>query len=179
MDILSDGEHLAPGRRFGGMRRGFAATAICGVLVLAAAGCTGGSGNHRGAPSPSPDPAGSSAVAVRPQAASLLLPAGRSSAQFRITAPSPAQYGFDVTVTAPASADVGVSIRTWYGAIFPSILDSTRDPAWCRTRGSQDVCFERFPLLEAQQAGTWTVVASKRSGPAATVRVAIVFATPQ
>jgi hypothetical protein len=105
----------------------------------------------------------------------LVLPAGRSSAQYRITAPSPAKYGFDVTVIAPASADVGVSIRTWYGAIFSSILTSTHDPGACRTRGSQDVCFERFPQLEAQRAGTWTVVASKRSGPAATVRVAIVF----
>ncbi len=104
-----------------------------------------------------------------------MLPAGRSLAQYRITAPSPAKYGFDVTVIAPASADVGVSIRTWYGAIFPSILTSMHDPGSCRTRGSQDMCFERFPRLEAQRAGTWTVVASKRSGPAATVRVAIVF----
>jgi hypothetical protein len=117
-------------------------------------------------------------VVGRPQAASLVLPAGRSSAQYRIMAPSPAEYGFDVTVIAPASAEVGVSIRTWYGAIFPSILTSTHDPASCRAHGSQDVCFERFPLLEAQRAGTWTVVASKRSGPAVTVRVAIVFAKP-
>jgi hypothetical protein len=158
------------------MRRVFAATAICGVLTLAA-GCTGGGGNHRGAPSPGRNPARTPAVVGRPQAASLVLPAGHSSAQYRITAPSQAQYGFDVTVIAPVSADVGVSIRTWYGAIFPSILGATRDPESCRTRGSQDVCFERFPRLEAQRAGTWTVVASKRSGPAATVRVAIVFAS--
>ena len=160
------------------MSRCFAVTAICGVLVLAATGCTGGGGNHRSVPGPGRNPARTPAGAGRPQAARLVLPAGRSSAQYQITAPSPAQYGFDVTVMAPASADVSLSIRTWYGAIFPSILTSTHDPASCRTRGSQNVCFERFPLLEAQRAGTWTVVASKRSGPAATVRVAIVFAKP-
>jgi hypothetical protein len=93
-------------------------------------------------------------------------------------APSPAQYEFKVTVIAPASADVGVSVRTWYGAILPSILDSTHDPAWCRTRGSQVACFEQFPLLPAQRAGTWTVVASKQSEPAATVHVTFAFAKP-
>ena len=160
------------------MSRRLAVTAICGVLVLGATGCAGGGGNHGSVRGPGSNPAPTPAVAGRPRAASLVLPAGRSSAQYPITAPSPAQYGFDVTVTAPASADVGVSIRTWYGAVFPSILTSTHDPASCRTRGSQDVCFERFPLLEAQRAGTWTVVASKRSGPAATVRVAIVFVKP-
>jgi len=75
------------------------------------------------------------------QSASLALPAGRSSAQFRITAPSPAQYEFDVTVSAPASADIGVSIHTWYGAVLPSILDSTHDQAWCQVRGLQETCF--------------------------------------
>jgi len=161
------------------MTRSSAVTAICLMVALAAAGCTIGGGNHRSAPNPGTNPARTSAAAAdRPQAASLALPAGRSSAQYRITAPSPAQYQFDVTVTAPASADIGVSIRTWYGAVLPSILDSTHDPAWCRIRGSQVACFEQFPLLPAQRAGTWTVVASKRSGPAATVDVTLAFGKP-
>lgn len=160
------------------MTRSAAITAICCVLVLAAAGCTGGGGNHRGVPSPGKTPVRTSVAVGRPQSASLALPAGRSSAQFRITAPSPSQYGFDVTVIAPASADIGVSIHTWYGAILPSILDSTHDQAWCRVHGLQETCFEQFPLLPAQRAGTWTVVASKRSEPAAKVRVAVVFAKP-
>lgn len=42
----------------------------------------------------------------------------------------------------------------------------------------QDLCFERFPFLPAQRAGTWTVVASKQRGPAATVRVSVTFARP-
>lgn len=148
-------------------------TAICVMLALAATGCTGGDGNHRSAPNPSTNPARTSA-ADRPQAASLALPAGRSSAQYQITAPSPAQYEFNETVIAPASADISVSIRTWYGAIFPSILDSTHDPG-CQIRGSEVACFEQFPLLPAQRAGTWTVVVSKHSQPAATVHIAFAF----
>jgi hypothetical protein len=159
------------------MTRSVAITAICCVLALAAAGCTSGGGNHRGVPGPGKTPVRTSVAVGQPHTASLSLPAGRSSAQYQITAPSPAQYGFDVTVSAPASADAGVSIRTWYGAIL-SILDSTHDRGVCSRHGSQDVCFERFPLLPAQRAGTWTVVASKRSEPAAKVRVAVVFAKP-
>lgn len=158
------------------MTRRLAAVAICGVLALAAGACACGGGSDRGAQSHGENTARTRAAAEQAQAASLVLPAGRSSAWYRITAPSPARYAFDVTVAAPASADVGVTIRTWYGAIF-SILSSTRDPGVCRRRGSQDICFERFPLLEAQRAGTWTVIASKRSEPAATVRVAVTFAT--
>lgn len=104
--------------------------------------------------------------------------AGRVSAQYNVTAPDPARYAFDVTVTAPASVDVGVSIRTWYGAIFPGILTSSHQPHACTLRGSHDVCSEPFPLLPAQRAGKWTVVAAKESGPAATVRIVITFTKP-
>ncbi len=151
-----------------------AAIAACGVFVLAAGACTGGGGSGRGTQSHGKKITGTGAAALQPQAARLALPAGRSSAQYRITAPSPARYSFEVTVIAPASADVAVNIDTWYGAIL-SILDSTRDRGVCTRRGSQDTCFERFPLLEAQLAGTWTVIASKRSEPAATVRVTVTF----
>lgn len=144
------------------------------LLALSAAACTdGGATGH---------PAGSTASLVgtvgRPQAANLSMSVGRSSVQYGITAPDPARYAFDVAVTAPVSVDVGVSIRTWYGAIFPSILDSSHDAGWCQARGSEDVCFEMFPFLPAQHAGHWTVVVAKPSGPAATVRIAITFVTP-
>jgi hypothetical protein len=154
--------------------RCLAATAVCGVVVLAATACTGGGRNDHGAQGHVP----AAAAIGRPQAASLVLPAGRSSAQYRIAAPAPAQYGFDVTVTAPASADVSVNARTWYGATL-GILVSTRDlQGSCTRKNSQDVCSERFPLLPAQRAGIWTIVAAKRSMPAATVRIAITFAKP-
>ncbi len=106
------------------------------------------------------------------------MSSGRSAARYMITAPDPARYAFDVSVSAPASVDVAVRIDTWYGAEFPSILVSSHQSDWCRLRGSEDVCFERFPLLPAQRAGAWTVVAAKPSGPATTVRVVITFDKP-
>ena len=117
-------------------------------------------------------------VVGRPQARSLALPAGRYSAQYKIIAPDPAKYAFGVVVTAPVSVDVSVSIRTWYGAILPSILTSSHAPDYCTQNGSQDVCTEPFPLLPAQRPGEWTVVAAKRAGPAATVHIAITFTKP-
>jgi hypothetical protein len=156
------------------VRRNLACLAMCGVLAIASAACTGsnGTGTHE------QEHAGTTSVTGRPQAANLAMSSGRSSAQYVITAPDPARYGFDVSVTAPASIDVAVSIRTWYGAIFPSILSSSRQSGVCRRRGSEDLCYEVFPLLPAQRAGAWTVVAAKQSGPAATLRIVITFAKP-
>ena len=156
------------------MRPGLPAVVIGGLLALSAAACTGGGATGHPAGSTA-SPAG---VIGKPQAAGLSLPAGRSSVQYGITAPDPARYEFDVAVTAPASVDVGVSIRTWYGAIFPSILVSSHQAGACQVRGSEDVCVEVFPFLPAQHAGRWTVVAAKRSGPAATIRVVITFVKP-
>jgi hypothetical protein len=156
------------------MKRALGSMVAVGLLALSAAACTGGGATGH-PPAKTASPAG---VVGRPQAASLPMFAGRSSAQYGITAPDPARYEFDVAVTAPVSVDVGVSIRTWYGAILPSILDSSHDASSCQARGSEDVCFERFPFLPAQRAGRWTVVAAKRSGPAATIRIAITFVKP-
>ncbi len=156
------------------MRRGLAGVVIGGLLALSAAACTGGGGTgHPGGNTASP-----AGAAGRPQAASLSMPAGRSSVQYAITAPDPARYAFDVAVTTPVSVDVGVSITTWYSAIFPSILDSSHDAGSCQVRGSQDVCLEMFPFLPAQRAGRWTVIAAKQSGPAATIRIVITFVKP-
>lgn len=93
------------------------------------------------------------------------MSSGRSSARYVITAPDPAQYAFDVSVSAPASVDVAVRIDTWYGAEFTSILVSSHQSDWCKLRGSEDLCFEPVPLLPAQRAGAWTVIAAKPSGP--------------
>lgn len=154
-----------------------AAVAVCGALALTATACTGAGGNTRGSQSHARAAARTSPALLRPQASSLVLAAGRSSARYRIAAPSPAQYAFTVTVAASAPVDVAVNISTWYGALL-SILSSTHDPGSCRRQGTQGLCFERFPFLPAQRAGTWTVAASKQRGPAATVRVAVTFARP-
>src|ERR1700685_125585 len=156
------------------MRRGRPGLAVGVLFALSAAACTssGATGHPVGSTA---SPAG---VVEQPQAASLSMSVGRSSVQYGITAPDPARYPFDVTVTAPVSVDVGVSIRTWYGAILPSILNSSHDASACQLRRSEDVCFERFPFLPAQRAGRWTVVVAKPSGPAATIRIAITFVRP-
>ena len=152
------------------MRRNLACVALCSVLASAA--CTGSTstGQHQR------EHAGTTSVIGRPQAANLAMSGGRSSAQYVITAPDPARYGFDVSVTAPASIDVAVSIHTWYGAVFPSILTSSRQSGVCKLTGSEEICSELFPFLPAQRAGAWTVVAAKQSGPATTVRIVITFA---
>lgn len=156
------------------MRRHLACLAMCSLLAIASAACTGSTstGDHQR------EQAGTTSVIGRPQAANLAMSSGRSSAHYAITAPDPARYPFDVSVAAPASIDVTVSIYTWYGAVLPSILSSSHQPDVCRLRGSEDTCYELFPFLPAQRAGAWTVVAAKHSGPATTVRIVITFTKP-
>jgi hypothetical protein len=78
-------------------------------------------------------------------------------------------------MTAPAAADVGIRIRTWYGQIFRVVESTRRDRVSCERRGSQVSCLARFPALEAQRAGRWTVVVVKTSARPARVRVAVAF----
>jgi hypothetical protein len=79
-----------------------------------------------------------------------------------------------VVAAAPAAADVAVNIHTWYGADL-GVLTSTHDAEWCKPSRTRSTCVLPFPVLEAQRAGRWTVVATKRSGPSATVHIAITF----
>ena len=113
----------------------------------------------------------------RAQAARVRLPAGRTSAQYAITAPSPARYGFNVQTVAPVGAVFSVHLRTWYGAVL-SVYDTADLGPACRVAVAVRTCMGLFPLLPAQRAGAWTVVVSKRSSPAATVAVAVTFAKP-
>ena len=149
--------------------------AACSIFVLATNACTAGnnSGSSRTHEHAKKTTRTDTAAEQR-QAARLVLPAGHSSARSPITAPPPAQYSFNVTVAAPASANVSVNALTWYGATF-SILVSTREQGVCRRLGSQNTCFERFPLLPGERGGKWTVIASKRSRQAAKVLVTFTF----
>jgi hypothetical protein len=159
------------------MTRRLAAVAACGLLTLAVSACTAGSGSDRGSLSHGKKIVRTDGAVQEPQSAALVLSAGRSSAHYRISAPSPAKYTFDVSVTAPASVNVAVNIRTWYGTTL-TILDSSHDRTWCRRRASNDICFLPLPFLPAQLAGKWTVVASKQSGARATVGLVVTFAKP-
>jgi len=156
--------------------RSFVAAAACWMVALSAVACTGttSDAHHHGRGS-----ARTAAAAPHPQAATFVLAAGRSSGQHQITAPSPAIYEFDVTVSAPVSANVSLNARTSSGVML-GLVSSTRDyqDYSCKRHGSQNHCLAHFPVLPAQQGGRWTLLVSKRSNPAATVRVVITFAKP-
>jgi hypothetical protein len=79
-----------------------------------------------------------------------------------------------VRIVAPQDADVTVWLQTWYGQRL-DVLGSTHDRASCRVAAEQTVCLLHFPRLEAQQAGTWTVHAAKRSPRPAVVQITVTF----
>jgi hypothetical protein len=113
----------------------------------------------------------------RAQQAVLLLPRGRSTAQFVITALPPPTHIWTVLISASASADFEVHIRTWYGT-WLGVLPTTHNHEWCRNAGTEVRCALTFPELEAQRAGSWTVIARKRSYPAARVHIRVTFSRP-
>lgn len=114
-------------------------------------------------------------LADHPQVGLLHLRAGHWSAHFAITALSPPEHTYEVKIVAPARANVAVRIHTWYGVDL-GIEDSTiKDKASCVLKGKRSVCDLLFPQLEAQRAGSWTVIATDRSRSAATVRIAVTF----
>ena len=113
-------------------------------------------------------------LAGRPQSGTVRLSAGRASGKFEITALPPPTHSWDVRVTSPRTADVSVDALTWYGVRL-HVIYSSRGDAGCHAVGALSSCFARFPFLEAQRAGRWTVIVAKRSGPPATVNVTITF----
>jgi hypothetical protein len=170
-----------------GSRRPLAAMSLV-LLVPTIAGCAAGAGGERRARYGGTHPVADMRtvhhnevnvgghVVGRPQAAILHLAAGRSRASYEIVAPSPARYVYTVRVGAPVTSTIGVHIRTWYGERL-SVLASSHGEG-CRPRGSMDVCVLRFPLLAAERAGAWRMIATKRSGPAADVRISVTFTRP-
>jgi len=112
---------------------------------------------------------------LRPQVVELRLDAGSASAHHGIAAPSPKHHTFDVRISAPARLNVAVWLRTSYGTVL-GVTTTTKNRQGCQPFQSQEHCVFRFPILEAQPAGRWTVFASKRSGPAAFVRITVTFA---
>jgi hypothetical protein len=154
-------------------------TVAC-LAVLTGSGCTGG--GEAGMPTaPRPSTSATSATATdpaalvgTPQGQTLQMPVGGATAKFTITALPPPEHTWDVRVDAPATADVAVRIRTWYGQRL-RVLDTTHDPTSCDVQGARSVCSLAFPRLEAQRPGEWTVIVAKRSEPRARVRVEVIF----
>jgi hypothetical protein len=157
----------------------------CVLIALGGTGC-GGAGPAMPATAKAPARKSGSA-ALKPQRALLSLPIGRSSVHFRIKAPSPARYIFDIALDLPAAAHIVVQFRTWYGAVL-DILDyrpgeqsessTVMRSTGCEANGSRLKCMQHYPLLEAQKAGPWTIVVLKRSRPAANVGVTVTFREP-
>ncbi|MHB1468073.1 MAG: hypothetical protein ACYCU0_06735 [Solirubrobacteraceae bacterium] len=153
------------------------AIASSAALVAVALGGCGGAGPSKARQPELQHAHGGDIAAVyqHPQRARLSLRAGASSASYTITAPSPAHYGFNVTAALPTSANVSVRIETTPGRYLSMFASRTsRESCTAHSHGSAD-CFGRYPLLASEPPGRWTVVVSKRSGPASTAEVAVAF----
>jgi len=108
----------------------------------------------------------------RPQAAVLRLPRGHSTAKFVITAVP--HDTWDERISAPASVDFEVDALKSDGERL-SLLETTHERAACAITGTRLHCFLRFAIGANQTPGRWTVIAKKRTEPAATVRIGVTF----
>jgi hypothetical protein len=113
--------------------------------------------------------AATTAQAGHAQSATLELPRGHATKRFAVSAL--ASHTYDVTVTAPATAAVAVTMNTITGT--RSTLGTLHDQG-CRTTAGQALCVLHFARGDTP-GGTWTVVVRKTSIPAARVRVSVVF----
>ena len=147
---------------------------LLGAGVLALSSC--GSGRST-APAPQPRATSSTAASLssfvgRPQEALLRLPLGRSTARFEITAVP--HDTWDVRISAPASVDFEVDALKSDGERL-SLLETTHEREACAITGTRLHCFLRFAIGANQTSGRWTVIAKKRTEPAATVRIGVTF----
>ena len=59
--------------------------------------------------------------------------------------------------------------------IAPHLLETTQQREGCAITGTRLRCFMRFAIGANQAPGRWTVIAKKRTEPAATVRIGVTF----
>src|SRR5918994_2009901 len=74
------------------------------------------------------------------------------------------------TTVDPAESPVVIDLTTTTGSILHVLGPERYD---CSPDGGRIICLVRFPILEAQRSGRWTVTASKPDGPAAAVAVRV------
>jgi len=79
-----------------------------------------------------------------------------------------------VRISAPASADFEVDALKSDGE-WLYLLETTHQREACAITGTRLHCFLRFAIGANQMPGTWTVIAKKHSGSAATTRIQITF----
>jgi hypothetical protein len=120
-------------------------------------------------------PAAVAFLASRPQEAVLRLPAGRSTSRFEITAVPHDEW--DLRVSAPAKADLSVEALKPDGERL-YLLETTRQRYPCAVTGGRSHCFLRFAIGANLAPGTWTIIATKRTEPAATARIQVTFHRP-
>jgi hypothetical protein len=111
---------------------------------------------------------------LRLQSGVVNLPAGLSTKRFTITARDPSKWTFTVAVETSAKTVASVKAKTSYGARL-WILGSTRDGDLCRVKRGVSTCITRFPILEAQHGGQWTIIVRKSSPAPARVSVTVQF----
>ena len=107
-------------------------------------------------------------TASRSQSKTLQMPRAPATQRFSVSAS--AHDAYDVSVTAPASSLISVTMQ---GAGFRWTLKTPHGQG-CHTRAGRAVCVLHF-AAGGNQGGTWTAVVHKASVPAASVRVSVVF----
>jgi hypothetical protein len=101
----------------------------------------------------------------------LRLEAGSATAQRGFDAPDPRTHTQIIEVTVdPAESPVTIDFTTATGSILHVLGPARHD---CSRDGERIVCLVRFPILEAQRSGRWTVTASKSNGPVTAVAVRV------
>jgi hypothetical protein len=101
----------------------------------------------------------------------LRLDAGSSAAQGHFDAPDPRTHAQNIEVTVnPGESPVVIDFTTTTGSTL-HVLGLERSD--CRPEDDGIICVIRFPILEAQPSGRWTVTDSKADGPPTAVEVRI------
>jgi hypothetical protein len=105
----------------------------------------------------------------------LRLEPGSSSAQGHFAVPDPRTHVQTIEVTIdPAESPVVIDFTTTTGSTL-HVLGPGRDN--CSPDDDRIKCHARFPILEAQGSGRWTVTASKPDGRATAVTVRVGWET--
>jgi hypothetical protein len=101
----------------------------------------------------------------------LRLETGSSSVQGHFDAPDPRTHVQTIEVTVePAESPVVIDFTTTTGSTLHVLGPERRS---CSPEDDRITCLVRFPILEAQRSGRWTVTASKPDGPATAVAVRV------
>lgn len=157
----------------GGLGAAFSVIVAIGVAVLAVVllGHARNAASPPAAPKPRTSTSAAGGLVGRRQGATVTLPRGRATRRFRIQAV--AGHAYNVTVNAPASADLRIHMNTPGETRFVLYANTLHGP-FCRAHAGRIGCLLPF-AAGGVQGGRWTVVITKTSAPPAAVTVSVVF----